>query len=188
MALTRIDGTAALVVIDMQKGIVGMIPAQSASEIIERVARLTRAFREHRLPVILVNVTARAPGRTEHRMDMSGLPPDWTELIPELDRQPGDLLVTKLNMGAFHGTALDLHLRRRGATQIVLCGISTTAGVESTARSGYDQGYNVAMVVDAMTDRNAESHEHSVEKIFPRIGETATTDEVLAMSKQRKRE
>jgi nicotinamidase-related amidase len=184
MALTQIDSVAALVVIDMQKGIVALPTVHPTAEVIGRVAKLTRAFHAHSLPVVLVNVADRPPGRTEVKMNLS-LPADWTELIPELDRQPGDYTVTKLNVGAFYGTSLDLFLRRRAATQIVLCGISTSAGVESTARNGYDHGYNVAMVVDAMTDRNADAHRHSVENIFPRIGETGSTGDVLALLKQR---
>ena len=82
--------------------------------------------------------------------------------------------MTKQRWGAFLGTDLDDYLRRRGVTQIVLTGVATSIGVESTARSAYDLGYNVTLVVDAMTDRDADAHRHSVEKIFPRLGETAT--------------
>jgi nicotinamidase-related amidase len=92
-----------------------------------------------------------------------------------------DHLVTKQRWGAFLGTTLDEYLRQRGVTQIVLTGIATSIGVESTARSAYDLGYNVALVVDAMTDRDAGAHGHSVEKIFPRLGETTTTDDVLQL-------
>ena len=73
---------------------------------------------------------------------------------------------------------------QRGVTQVVLTGVATSAGVESTARSAYDLGYNVTLVVDAMTDRDADAHRHSVEKIFPRLGETATTDDVLKLLRE----
>jgi nicotinamidase-related amidase len=129
-------------------------------------------------PVILVNVAGRAPGRTETRFNFSP-PPDWTELVPELNRQPEDYTVTKLQVGAFYGTALELILRRRGVTQVFLTGVATSAGVEATAGSAHDHGYNVVSVVDAMTDRDAEAHRYSIEKTFPRIGETTTTAEVL---------
>jgi nicotinamidase-related amidase len=184
MALTQIDNVAALVVIDMQKGIVAMPTVHPASEIIDHVARLARAFREHSLPVVLVNVAGGPPGRTDVKFNFSP-PADWTELVPELDRQPSDYTVTKLQFGAFYGTALEQILRRRGVTQVFLTGIATSIGVESTARSAYDHGYNVALVVDAMTDRDADAHRHSVEKIFPRLGETATTDDVLTLLQQR---
>src|SRR6202042_3218112 len=110
-------------------------------------------------------------------------PADWTELVPELEQHPGDHTVTKQRWGAFLGTTLDDYLRQRGVTQIVLTGVATSIGVESTARSAYDLGYNVTLVVDAMTDRDADAHRHSVEKIFPRLGETGTTEGVLALLK-----
>lgn len=178
MPLTQIDRVAALVVIDMQKGIVGMATVHPVAEITDRIARLARAFRERGQTVVLVNVAARAPGRTDTQFSFSP-PPGWDELIPELDCQPGDHVVTKMQIGAFYGTALEQILRRCGATQIFLAGISTSWGVEATARTAYDHGFNVVLVTDAMTDRDAESHRHSLDKVFPRIGETATTDEIL---------
>jgi nicotinamidase-related amidase len=180
MPVTQLDTTAALVLIDLQKGIVGMQTVHPAGEIIGNAAKLARAFRERGLPVVLVNVAGRAPGRTQVTFNFSP-PPDWAELVPELDRQPSDFTVTKMQIGAFTGTALDQILRRRGVTQVFLGGISTSAGVEATARNAYDHGYNVVCVVDAVTDRDADAHRHSVENIFPRIGETDTTANVLSL-------
>ncbi len=179
MPLTVLDTNAALIVIDLQKGIVGLPTMHPAGEIIGRAAQLARAFRERGLPVVLVNVTGAAPGRTEAGPRKFSFSADWTELVPGLEQQPGDHLVTKQRVGAFVGTSLDDFLRQSGVTQVFLTGISTSAGVESTARSAYDLGYNVVLVVDAMTDRDPEAHNHSVEKIFPRIGETETTANVL---------
>lgn len=88
-------------------------------------------------------------------------------------------------MGAFTGTSLDDYLRQHGVTQVVLAGTSTSAGVESNGRSGFDLGYNVTFVVDAVTDRDADSHRHSIEKVFPRFGEIATTQQVLVLLEQR---
>lgn len=180
MAITQLDHVAALVVIDLQKGIVGMPLAHPTHEIVARSVELAREFRARNLPVIFVNVAGRAPGRTDVTFQFSP-PPDWTELAPELDRQSNDHLVTKMNIGAFYGTALDRILRRHHVTQIFLTGIATTAGVESTARDAYDHGYNVVTVVDAMTDRDADAHRYAVEKVFPRISEAATTEEVLSL-------
>ncbi len=185
MPLTKLDTNTALVVIDLQKGIVEVPMADPAAEIIGRAAQLARAFREHGLPVVLVNVSGRAPGRTDVGHRNFSFQADWTELVPELEQHPGDYLVTKQRVGAFLGTTLDDYLRGRGVTQVVLAGIATSAGVEATARSAYDLGYNVTLVVDAMTDRDAEAHRHSVEKIFPRLGETGTTEGVLALLKVR---
>ena len=185
--LTTLDPLAALVVIDLQKGIVGLPTAHPAAEIVGRAARLAAAFRRCGLPVALVNVTGMAPGRTESKLSGGARPADWTELAPELDPQPGDHLVAKQRWGAFIGTSLDEYLRKRGATQIFLAGIATSIGVESTARSAYDLGYNVVTVLDAMTDRSMESHRRSVELVFPRLGETTNSEAVLSALEKRER-
>jgi nicotinamidase-related amidase len=99
----------------------------------------------------------------------------------ELAGHPDDIVVTKRNWGAFHGTDLDVQLRRRGITQIALGGIATSMGVESTARAAHEHGYHVTLAVDAMADMSPEAHENSVVRIFPRLGETGTTDEILAL-------
>jgi nicotinamidase-related amidase len=182
MPLTKLDKNVALVVIDLQKGIVAMPTVHPAGEIISRTAQLARAFRERGLPVVLVNVSGMAPGRTDAGLPKFSFPPDWTEFVPELEQRPDDYIVTKQRWGAFLGTALDEYLRQRGVTQIVFTGVATSIGVESTARSAYDLGYNVVLVVDAMTDRDADAHRNSVEKIFPRMGETDTTENVLKLA------
>ncbi len=184
MPLTKLDNVPALILIDLQKGIVAMPTVHPTGVIVSRAAQLARTFRERVLPVVLVNVTASAPGRTDAGPRKLSFSPDWTELVPELEQQPGDYLVTKQRVGAFIGTSLHDYLRQRGVTQVFLAGISTSAGVESAARSAYDYGYNVVLVVDAMTDRDADAHRHSVEKVFPRFGETDTTTNVLKLLKQ----
>jgi nicotinamidase-related amidase len=181
MPLTALDSNAALIVIDLQKGIVGLPTVHPAGEIIGRAAQLARAFRERGLPVVLVHVTGAAPGRTEAGIRNFPRPADWSELVSELEQHPSDYIVTKQRWGAFIGTSLDDYLRQRGITQVFISGISTSAGVESTARSAYDLGYNVVLVVDAMTDRDPDSHSRSIEKVFPRLGETDTTLNVLKM-------
>jgi nicotinamidase-related amidase len=182
MAVTTIDPKAAFVSIDLQKGIVGGTMAHPVHEVLKNAASLAAAFRGHGLPVVLVNVVGGAPGRSEAGWGGGGtMPPDWAELADELDAQPGDLRVTKRRWGAFHGTSLDVQLRDLGVTQVVLGGISTSAGVESTARAAHEHGYNVVLATDAMTDRDPDAHRNSVERIFPRLGETATTAEIVEM-------
>ena len=90
-------------------------------------------------------------------------------------------MVTKRNWGAFYGTDLDLQLRRRGITQIVLTGVATSIGVESTARAAYEHGYHVTLATDAITDLSLEAHQNSVERIFPRLGETGSTAEIIEL-------
>lgn len=179
MPLTSLDTRAALIVIDLQKGIVALPTIHPTSEIVARSAQLARAFRARGLPVVLVNVTGAAPGRTDAGPRKFTFSDDWAELVPELEQHPGDILITKQRFGAFIGTRLDEILRERGVTQVFITGVATSAGVESTARSAYDYGYNVVFVVDAMTDRDADAHRLSVENIFPRFSETETTENVL---------
>jgi nicotinamidase-related amidase len=136
---------------------------------------------------VLVHVGGAADGadrlhaKTDQSWKMSGPPaPDWSELIAELDRQPGDVVILKRQWGAFYGTDLELQLRRRGLATIVLCGISTEFGVESTARDAYEHGYELVFAEDAMTAMNAESHANSVGRIFPRMGRVRSTEEIVA--------
>jgi nicotinamidase-related amidase len=103
-----------LIVIDLQKGIVGLPTVHPAGKIISRAAQLARAFRERDLPVVLVNVTGAAPGRTDAGPSKLSFPADWTELVPELEQHPGDHRVSKQRWGAFIGTSLDDYLRQRG--------------------------------------------------------------------------
>jgi nicotinamidase-related amidase len=183
MPITQLDENVALIVIDLQKGVVGVPTAHPTAEIVERAAQLASAFRKRGLPVVLVNVTGMAPGRTGTPRPNFAFPPDWTDLAPELEQAPSDHLVSKQRWGAFLGTSLDEYLRKLCVTQVVVVGVATSVGVESTARNAHDLGYHVVLVTDAMTDRDVESHSHSIEKIFPRLGETDTTENVLAMLK-----
>ena len=179
MPLTQLDSVAALIVIDLQKGIVGFTAELGSADVVSRSSKLAKAFRDRGLPVVLVNVAGRAPGRVDQAFPNRAFPPDWAELVPELNAQFSDILITKHRVGAFHGTDLDAKLRELGVTQVVITGIATGSGVESTARSAYDLGYHVVFVSDAMTDMNPASHKHSIETFFPRIGEVDTTENVL---------
>ncbi|RCG21227.1 isochorismatase family protein [Streptomyces diacarni] len=182
MATLTLDPRTALVLIDLQKGVTGMPTApHPADEVVQRGAHLAAEFRRRGLPVVLVTVRGGAPGRTAAGLGGRGeRPANHADLRPELDPQPTDIRVTKQNWGAFYGTSLDLELRRRGVTQIVLGGIATRFGVESTARSAHEHGYHVTVAEDACTDLDADGHRASVDGVFPRLGETGSTDEVVA--------
>ncbi|ACR30757.1 isochorismatase family protein [Burkholderia glumae] len=185
MTVTTLDPNTALIVIDLQKGIVALPVAHPPAPIVERSVRLLDAFRARGLPVVLVNVAGVAPGRNEQPRRGGELPPDWAELLPELKQQPGDLLVTKRTWCGFTNTDLDARLKAAGVTQVVLCGIATSIGVESTARLAYQLGYHVTLAIDAMTDLHADAHANSIARIFPRLGETGTTDDIIALLEQR---
>jgi nicotinamidase-related amidase len=180
MTLTILDARTALVIIDLQRGVVGLPSVHPMGKIVANSSELAAAFRAHGLPVVLVNGAGAPAGRTERSAAGGAVRPEgWDVLIPELNQQPTDHLVTKHTRGAFTGTDLEEYLKAEGVTQVVLAGVATGSGVESTARHAHELGFNVTLAVDAMTDMSAEVHENSVQRIFPGIGETGTTREVL---------
>ncbi len=182
MPVTTLDPRTALVVIDLQKGLTAYPTIHPFADVVAHAATLAAEFRKRGLPVVLVNASGSAPGRTEQARRVTGaFGLDFTELLPELDAQPDDILVTKTSWGAFATTDLEARLKAIGVTQIVLGGVATSAGVESTAREAHGLGLNVTLAVDAMTDLNAQMHENSVTRVFPRLGETGTTAEIVAL-------
>ncbi|MDB5519910.1 MAG: hydrolase [Tardiphaga sp.] len=183
--LTTLDPNTAIVVIDLQKGLVGLPTMHPVADVISRSRALADAFRMRGLPVVLVNVAGGAPGRTEQKRRIGPFPDGWTELVPELDRQPGDIVVTKRTWGAFPSTDLEHQLKAREVTQVVIAGVATGTGVEATARQAYEAGFNVTLAIDAMTDTRAEAHDYSIAKIFPRLGETGTTQEIIDLLDKR---
>jgi len=181
VTVTTLDPRTALIVVDLQKGIVSLPGAQSMHGVVNQAAALTEAFRGYGLPVVLVNVAGAAPGRTEQPRTPVRFPDGWTDFIPELNRQPQDHVVTKRTPGAFTNTGLEVHLRTLGVTQVVIVGVATSNGVEVTARQAYELGFNVTLATDAMTDARADAHDYSVSRVFPRIGETGTTQEIIGL-------
>lgn len=177
----------ALVVIDLQKGIVAM-PTQphNAASVIRNAVGLADSFRKNRMPVFLVHVVATEAERLKPNADQqpwstSGqqLPRDWADIVPELGPKENDVVIAKKQWGAFYGTELDLQLRRRGLDTIVLCGISTNAGVESTARFAYEYGYQQIFAEDAMAARSTEEHNSTLNYTFKRIGRVRSTEQIL---------
>ncbi len=186
MPVTTLDPMTALVLIDLQRGVTAMPTVHPADDVVATAARLVAAWRRHQLPVLAVHVAFSPDGgdvlrtRTDAPAPAGPLPADFADLRPELGLAPGDLVITKHGWNAFYGTDLDLQLRRRGVTGIVLAGISTSIGVESTARAAAERGYQVAFAVDAMTDLVAGAHANSRDVIFPRLGQVDTTDRIIA--------
>jgi nicotinamidase-related amidase len=177
----------ALVVIDLQKGIVAMPGAPHATvDVVARAAELAQACRSCGIFVVLVHVGPSPDGRdalrpiADEQAHWQSPQPGWDEIVPELGPQPGDHVVHKRQWGAFYGTDLDLQFRRRGVSTIVLCGISTDMGVESTARDAYERCYQQVFVEDACSARSAEAHAFVFGTIFPRIGRVRATHEVLS--------
>ena len=182
MTLTTLDPKTALIVIDLQRGVVSLPCAHPMETVVANSAKLAEAFRADGLPVVLVNVTGAPVGRTERSAAGGAARPEgWDILIHELNQQSTDHLVTKRTRGAFTGTDLEQYLKGEGVTQVVITGVATGSGVESTARHAHELGFNVTLAIDAMTDMSAEVHDNSVQRIFPGIGETGTTTEILEL-------
>jgi nicotinamidase-related amidase len=179
--------TTALVLIDLQQGILPYAQApHDGAAVLAKAAPLAAAFRAAKSPVVLVKVGFSADGGDMLKANVDapnppGAPPaHWLADTPELPPQAGDIHILKRQWGAFHGTELDLQLRRRGIRTIVLAGIATSIGVESTARVAWELGYDIVFAEDATSGPDAAMHAHSFEKVFPRLGRVRKTADVLA--------
>jgi nicotinamidase-related amidase len=182
-------GKTALVVIDVQKGIFALdrkLEPNTASQVIANVSKLVAKFREAGIPVFLVHVTSIDGKDMLHPLldqppqwGSGPGPADWADFVEEIKPQGGDIVIAKRQWGAFYGTELDLQLRRRKIETIVLCGVSTNIGVETTARDAYQRGYNQVFATDAMAANNKDEHEATLKYIFPRIGLLRTADEII---------
>ncbi|KAA0083902.1 hydrolase [Trinickia soli] len=181
--------TTALVLIDLQEGILPFAKGPRTSDaVLEASTRLIKRFREARAPIVFVRVGPSPDLGDWLRQSVdqpspapaNGLPANWWTFPAELGVSERDILITKRQWNAFYGTEFDLQLRRRGVRTIVLGGISTNIGVESTARAAFERTYSLVLVEDAMSCASAEQHEASVRFIFPRLGHVRSTDQVLA--------
>jgi nicotinamidase-related amidase len=175
----------ALVLIDLQQGIVGrQLAPHAAADVVARCAALASALRAQGGTVIyvhvLVNETIALPADAPNPRPATPLPDSASELVPEAGRQPGDPLIAKRQWGAFYGTNLEQQLRRRGIQTIVMAGIATNFGVESTAREAFDRGYQLIFAEDAMSTMSAELHQFPLQWIFPRMGRIRSTEQILA--------
>jgi nicotinamidase-related amidase len=175
----------ALVLIDLQNAIVGMNPApHPAAQVIENSKKLAEALRSHGSPVVYVRVDLnnfmKLPADQVQNLGDKPLPAEASEIAASAGFQSGDILVTKRHWGAFAGTDLEQQLKSRGVETVVIGGISTNIGVESTARQGTGLGFAFVLVEDACSAQDVEQHRFAVEKIFPRLARVRSTDEVLA--------
>jgi nicotinamidase-related amidase len=181
--------TTALVIIDLQRGIIARQAApHTAQQVVERSAAIGRKCNDVGALVVLVHVTFAQDGadRLTQPVDVAmmipqgGLPADFAEFTEEIAALRSEVVITKRQWGAFHGTELDLQLRRRGITTIVLCGIATNFGVEQTAREAWQHGYGVVIPEDACTSVDAAMHRFACASLLPRVARVRSTADVLA--------
>ena len=186
--ITAIDKKTALVLIDLQKGIIKGDKAHPVENVLQKAADLVEAFHKANLPVVIVNVNPVGASWLVSRRDNTVLRnfgntaaeiPDFTEISDLIKAQESDIFITKKTWNAFYNTALHEELQKHNVTGIVLGGISTSAGVEGTARAASERCYNISFATDAMTDANPLAHENSLLHIFPRLGELGTAADII---------
>jgi nicotinamidase-related amidase len=175
--------TTALVLIDLQKGILARsVAPHPAAAVYERSMRLAQRCRASGALVVRVRVSFSADLADALRLpvdeptDYAALPRDWDE-FPE-PPPASDLIITKHQWGAFYGTELDLQLRRRGIRCVILGGISTNIGVESTARSAAEHGYELVIAEDLCSAGSAEMHAFSFKHILPRLARITPSEAI----------
>ena len=189
--ITLPTASTALILVDLQKGIAAyQLAPYSFEAVLANGKELARRFRVAKAPVVLVNVAfapdlsdaLTAPAERPMLAPPGGFPGDWSELADGLavasDLKVTRWKVTRWQWGAFYGTDLDLQLHRRGVTTVVIGGIATNMGVESTARAAHEHGYAVVLAEDAATSLSAEMHAFAFEHIFPHLGRVAKADEI----------
>lgn len=183
----------ALVVIDLQKGIMGTgeLKPYSAAEVLEKNNQLAESFKNTAGWITLVNVdptTMQLLNKESSGKAYANIPVEFSEYvmpIAEDEIAENVIKVTKHNPGAFFGTDLDLQLRRRGIDTIILTGVATANGVYATALDAYQHGYKVIVVEDACADRDGELHQIFFDKLFVKLGEIASTKKILSAIKSK---
>lgn len=183
MPLTVLDPATALLVVDVQPATVDSRTSPETAAVVANTAALAAAFREHGLPVVLVSADLNHPpvGRTTYPRTPPRLPEAALRPLPDIGPEAGDITLTKRGWAPFAGTDLDSRLRGLGVTQVVVTGLATSFGIESTARQAYDLDYHVTVAVDAVTDPFPDRHEHTVASVLPLLAELGTTEEVIAL-------
>jgi nicotinamidase-related amidase len=176
MPLNPLDSTAALIVVDLQVGTTSAPTAHPADLVIANVLELVASFRAAGRPIVVGSVDGTPAGKTVYGGGVREFPAPFADLVPGVE---GDIVAPRRTWSVFAGTEVHERLAEKAVTQVVIVGLATSFGVESTARAAYDLGYSVVIVTDAITDRSLESHDNSIARVFPALGEIATTTEVL---------
>jgi nicotinamidase-related amidase len=187
--ITTLDSRTALVLIDLQKGIVQFPLAHPVQGVLEQAAKLVAAFRRASLPIVVVRVKPSGSWTKSRKDAVSQRPPmtdDQLEITPEIITHPDDVFITKQGWNAFYETGLDEELKKRNITGIVIAGISTSIGVEGTARAASERGYQISFARDAMTDMIPGAHENSINCIFPRMGEIGDTEKIVERLREKR--
>lgn len=182
-ALTLDPQKTALVLIDLQNGIVSRdTKPYPAADVVQRARTLAEAFRAKGSPVVYIHVLLDQflPLPVDEPTNVpKNIPASATDIAEAAGKQPGDLLIAKRHWGAFGQTTLEQELRSRGIETVVLAGIATNLGVESTLRQGTGLGFHFVTVEDACTTFTPEMQDFAFKNIFPRLSRVRSTQQVL---------
>lgn len=179
MTIDELSPTATLLVVDVQAGTLPNARAIDGDVLVDRIARLATAFRASHRPVVFAVSTGTPPGRTEHGSGGRTWAAGFAELDPRLERRTTEPVLERAAWSAFAGTPLAQILADASSTELVIVGLATTFGVESTARNAADAGLDVIVVSDAVSDPDPEGHTRSVTRVFPALGRVVASEEIL---------
>jgi nicotinamidase-related amidase len=178
----HLSPNAALLVVDLQPLTLGNARTISADDLVPRIAALVDAFRASGRPVVFALSTGTPAGATQFGAGGRVWPAELATTLPALAPRADELVVSRPGWSAFSGTELDAHLTSLGVEQLVIAGIATTFGVESSARDAYDRGYHVVIAQDAVSDPDPEGHARSIERVFPMLGTLEPTAALIALA------
>lgn len=176
----------ALITIDLQNGIVArQTEPYSPAEVIKNCSALAEKMRKKGSTIVYVHVDMNNFAQLkvdQPSRDPNAPPPpkEFSEFAPNIGKVDSDIVITKRSWSAFPRTELEKTLRARGVDTIVIGGIATNFGVESTARDAAGLGFNVIFAEDAMASVSAQGHRFATDMIFPRLGRVRKTEEILA--------
>ncbi len=136
----------ALVIIDMQNGVVAGAPRRD--EVVANIERLVGSARAAAVPVVWV----------QHSSDELVEGSDEWAYVPELVREEGEPLVAKRYGDSFEGTDLEALLAERGVGRVVVAGAQSDACVRSTIHGAFTRGYDVTLVGDAHTTEDLTAY------------------------------
>lgn len=180
MTISAIDFRTALIAVDLQMGILRMAQYQQSEIVVKNTIKLAQAFHAHRLPVIWVTALGLPPGRSDHPFPDNKIPDDFATLDPRLPIDGDyDLCIAKKSLSALSSDNVMTFLRTKGITQVVIAGLATGMGIESTARAAFDNGYNVSIAIDAVTDPLPEREHYSFKYTLPLFSESGSTTDII---------
>ncbi|WP_448951894.1 hydrolase [Labrys neptuniae] len=178
----------ALVMIDLQNWIVSRpVAPHSGDDVVDRSLRIAKALRKAGGTVVLVRVlfsdgyrdVVKTPVDSPLVLPENRMPPEAVAFDARLNPAKVDVVITKRQWSAFHGTELDLQLRRRGIDTVIVSGIATNFGVESTVRDAFAYNYAAIVAEDATSSFSPEMHRFAIDHVLPRVARIRSSGMII---------